>query len=61
MEREGNRSIREGIKGWKTNSKGHLGDHMETYYCTSFLKYIKKNLKWKHQIMGRTMLQLDHF
>lgn len=42
MEREGKRSRMEGINGWTTNNKGHLDDHMETYYCRSFLKYIKE-------------------
>lgn len=42
MEREWKRSMREGIKKWATNNKGHLGDHMETYYCRSFLKYFKE-------------------
>lgn len=34
--------IREGIRGGRPKSKGHISDYMEKYNCTSFAKSINK-------------------
>lgn len=42
--------------GETTNTTEHLGSHIGTYLCRSFLKYINmcKESKWSHHKMGKT-------
>lgn len=52
----------EGNAGTGTvNTKGHLKDHVGTFYNRSFLKYpyIWKKSEWKRQITREKRLQLD--
>ena len=48
---------KEGIQGATTNTKGHLRNHREVFYCRNALKYIntKKEPKVIYQITEETM------
>lgn len=55
--------IKKEIRREIINSNGHLKNHLETYYCRSFLIFIHiwKEFKMRYHKMVETIFQLDIF